>query len=476
MIKDIRFWILLFFIIRMYGITLPPLEIAHSWRQTDGLMIARNFLEVDSNIFYPRVDVGGEKSGIVGCEFPLLNYCIYLISLLFGYNDWYGRLVVLILSSFGTFFFYKSIRKIFNERIAFNAAILLLVSFWFSYSRKTIPDVFAASLCLISLFYSLQYLDTGKIKYILIFFVMGLFGCLSKILGASILTVLLIPILNRNISFSRKIVLSAVSTIILLLVTAWYFWWVPHLNDKYGFGDHFSMGYPYSYAIPDIINNLSGVSERIFITPLKNTGLIAFVVAIGLVIWKKAWISLLVFSLPFVAYLILIAKTGSSMIGDHYYILTMIPCYAFILAYGLDVLKKEKVIAIFVIAIAIEGIGDQYTDFRVKPRFLRLTELERIFKNVSKSGDLIATNGEFQNPTIMYFTHRHGWALQNAQLADTIFLSEIQRKGCKYVLIAKELWGDLDLRYPIIYESKYFKIYKLEKRFPNRFGLDLVTE
>lgn len=41
--KDIRFWLALLFIIRLYAITLPPLERQHPWRQADGLMIARNF-------------------------------------------------------------------------------------------------------------------------------------------------------------------------------------------------------------------------------------------------------------------------------------------------------------------------------------------------------------------------------------------------------------------------------------------------
>src|SRR5688500_14048264 len=108
-LKDIRFWILLFFVVRLYGITLPPLELSHSWRQTDGLMIARNFCETDANILYPRIDSAGEKSGIVGSEFPLLNYLIYLVSAIFGYEHWYGRLIVLVCSSIGVFFFYKLI-------------------------------------------------------------------------------------------------------------------------------------------------------------------------------------------------------------------------------------------------------------------------------------------------------------------------------------------------------------------------------
>ncbi len=68
-------------------------------------MPARNFLEVDANIFYPRIDIAGEKTGITGMEFPLLNYIIFLQAKIFGYAHWYGRLINLIVSSVRLFIF-----------------------------------------------------------------------------------------------------------------------------------------------------------------------------------------------------------------------------------------------------------------------------------------------------------------------------------------------------------------------------------
>ena len=55
------------------------------------------------NIFYPTVDLGGEKTGIVGCEFPILNYLIYVASLGFGYEHWYGSTYRTPFSSLGIF-------------------------------------------------------------------------------------------------------------------------------------------------------------------------------------------------------------------------------------------------------------------------------------------------------------------------------------------------------------------------------------
>jgi hypothetical protein len=84
LLHDFRFWLILFFIIRLTGITNPPLEMGHSWRQALTDMIARNFLETDANILYPRIDMAGNETGIIGAEFPMLNY---IISLAFRYKS-----------------------------------------------------------------------------------------------------------------------------------------------------------------------------------------------------------------------------------------------------------------------------------------------------------------------------------------------------------------------------------------------------
>ncbi|NLL29032.1 MAG: hypothetical protein GX259_09570 [Bacteroidales bacterium] len=54
--NKIEFWIVIFFLVRLIGITNPPLEIGHNWRQVTGLMVSRNYLEVEPNILYPRID------------------------------------------------------------------------------------------------------------------------------------------------------------------------------------------------------------------------------------------------------------------------------------------------------------------------------------------------------------------------------------------------------------------------------------
>jgi len=151
-------WMLIFFfLIRLIGITNPPLEIGHNWRQCLTNMVARNFLEVDANIFFPRIDIAGEKTGIMGAEFPLLNYLIYLASLVFGYEHWHGRWINLIVSTAGIYHFFLLVKELFDKRIAGYASLILTVSVWFDFSRKIMPDTFSVALVLIAFYHGYRF-------------------------------------------------------------------------------------------------------------------------------------------------------------------------------------------------------------------------------------------------------------------------------------------------------------------------------
>jgi len=216
---DIRFWILVFALIRLYGITNPPLEAAHSWRQTTVSMVARNFYEVSPNFMYPRIDIAGEKTGITGMEFPLFNFLIYLFSLVFGFHEWFGRLINLLVSSTGIYYFYLLVRKYFSRETAFNAAFILLVSFWFSYARKIMPDTFASSLVITSLYYGSNYLDRKQsISNLVLYVLFGMLGILSKLPVAYIWVIWLLWFLSKNVKMPVKQIFMSATVVIAVIV------------------------------------------------------------------------------------------------------------------------------------------------------------------------------------------------------------------------------------------------------------------
>ncbi|MEJ1238582.1 glycosyltransferase family 39 protein [Chryseolinea sp. T2] len=463
--RDIRFWLILLALVRLYAITLPPLEHQHPWRQTDGLMIARNFVEVDANIMYPRVDIAGEKTGITGSEFPLLNYLIYLVSAVFGYEHWYGRLIVLIVSTLGSFFFYKAIRIHFNETVAFNATLLLTCSFWFSYSRKIFPDCFSAGLCLMALYFVLSYLEGGKPYKLILYLLFASLGCLTKISSTLLLSVLIVPIGFMAYSNIRKIWVIAASVVVLAFTTGWYFVWVPHLNATYGYGDHFTSGCPlFSMGWEEIKANYKGVLRSMYIIPMKYTGLVALLCSLIYVLWKRRWIVFSLFIIPYVCFLVIILKTGKSIMIDQYYVLCVIPCIAFIAGYALSEIRNRWIMYLFLLAVIGENLGDQIYDFRAHKMNAPFANLESIVDTYSKRDDLFVINSAPHCPTVMYFAHRRGWTVMPDKLRDAAFMSDVKAKGCKFVLVCKEMFRenfDVVLDLPMLYESDAFRIYAL---------------
>jgi hypothetical protein len=457
---DIRFWIIFFFLMRMYGITNPPLEVTHNIRQTDGLMIARNFYEGDRDIRYPTIDVAGEKSGIIGCEFPIMNYLVHLLSLIFGFEDWFGRLINLVVSSTGIYCFFLLIKRYFDESSAFNSSIILLVSLWFTFSRKNIPDTFAASLCITALFFAFQFFERGKWYHLLFYFLFGALGCLSKISAATLLTVLIFPVFFGSYSLNKKIGVSAFSIVILGCVYVWYFVWVPYLNNTFGF-QMFFMGWSFNDGIQQLAANWRGFLARFYDTALKYTGFLAFLVGFFLLIKRKYKVALAVFLLPFISFLIVMVKSGSYFVTNEYYILVIIPVMAFIAGTGLAQLKNKTIVAFALVVISVEGIANKTQDFRIRHPYTSMLNLETIMDSVSTRKDLIAINGNGSG-TPMFFAHRRGWISTNEMLSDTTYINSIHEKGCKYILILRDTPGrDMSLDLPIVYDSDYSRVYRL---------------
>ena len=462
---DIRFWLTLLAILRLYAITLPPLEFQHAWRQADGLMIARNFYETDSNIFYPRVDTAGEKTGIVGSEFPILNYLMYLVSLVFSYQDWYGRVIVLIVSTLGTFYFYKSVKKFFGETVAFNAAIILTASYWFSYSRKTFPDCFSAGLCLMALYFVLIYLEKGKWVHLALYIILGSVGILSKISCGLILSVLAIPIIFGKYPNMRRVWMLVGSCGIILSVIGWYFVWVPYLNNTYGYGEHFNMGYPFSTSWEQIVAHWREMLWRLFIVPVKYLGIAIFIGSLVYILYRKKWTIFSLFIIPYICFLLVILKTGQNIIADQYYILCVIPVMAFVSGFGLAQVTNKKVMLIILMITAVENIGDQLNDFRIHKINAAFEDLESIVDSVSNRDDLFVMNTDPHCPTAMYFAHRRGWTMYSQELTNQSIIEDLKKKNCRYALVCKKLYGedyDVTLNLPQVFESNDFRIYSLQ--------------
>jgi hypothetical protein len=446
----------------MYGITNPPLEVAHNWRQTTGTMVTRNFYEGSSNILYPKIDFAGEKTGITGMEFPLLNYLDYLVSEVFGYQHWYGRLINLIVSSFGIWFFFRLLKRYFTKETAFNASIILLTSIWFAYSRKIMPDTFATSLVIIGFYYAALFFEEEKRKWlhILLFASFTLLGVLAKLPAGFLLVLYVFFIFNRKISIHLKIVFFVVSGIILAPIAWWYFSWVPYLVEKYEFW-HFFMGKPISIGARELIENIGDGLKHFYDSALKFIGFGLFLVGLFFAFKKRSQLLLWILGLGFAAFLVIALKAGFTFTHHSYYIIPFVPIMALVAGYGVAGIQKNRVQIILLAVIILEGTLNQIHDFRLKEHERAFVKLESDLDQFSKRSDLIVVN-TIDNPTPIYFAHRKGWVASNDELLNEVFRKDIHQKGCKYIVILKRyLGGELYLELPVVLNTKDWVVYKL---------------
>ena len=463
-LKDIRFWIIFFAIIRLYGITNPPLEIAHSWRQTTVTMAARNFYEIDANILYPRIDISEDLTGITGMEFPILNYMIYLVAEVFGYQHWYGRLINLIISSIGCWFFYLLLKKYFKENIAFYSTFILLVSLWFCYSRKIMPDTFSMSLIIIGLYYGTNYFHSEKPRFVDLFLyaLATLAGLLSKLPSGFALVLFVFPIFDKNIALQKKVIFCTVSLVICLPVLFWYWYWTPYLVKEFGLF-HFFMG-------KEMMNGLCELGERwvqtlahFYDDSLKFIGFGVFLIGLTMCFVKKEKLILRILGLCFLAFFVVMMKSGSTFSIHSYYVIPFVPVMALVAGFGIASIGRAKLRVLFLAVIALENILNQKSDFVIRDYRVPILHLEAVMDNFSERSDLIVINSG-ENPTAVYFAHRKGWIAENQQLADKGFVDDLVDRGCKYAVILKKAFGeDMKMDYEIMFDSEDYTIYRLKE-------------
>jgi len=422
-------------------------------------MVARNFVEIDNNPLYPQIDIGGEKSGITGMEFPLLNFLIYLMSKVLGYSHWYGRLITLIITSCGLLYFNKLLSKFFNHEFSFLATLLLLTSVWFSYARKIMPDTFSVSLVIIGLYHAHDYLTTSrKIYSALMAFVFLLSGTLSK-LPAGILLPLLLPLLWQAPSPKRLVMIGLL--LVCTLTNYWYYFqWVPYLNAKFEF-THFFMGMPLQKAIHQIYSNLPLFLSRFYHDALGYIGFPLFIIGLLLVIKHKHTSIATICLLTIPPFLLIILKAGATFFNHDYYIIPFVPVMAILATYTLIQIKNTRWRYTLLVLITIETIVTNNIDFYVHEDMAAIQGLEHTLDSLGAKSDKIAINSG-QVPTPMYFAHRKGWVTYNDSLQSTHYLHYLKKHQCKLVVVLKKRFGtEIILPLPRKFESNHYTIYQL---------------
>jgi hypothetical protein len=421
-------------------------------------MIARNFLETSPNILYPQVDTSGNLPGYVGSEFPLFNYIIFIVSLIFGYQHWYGRLINLIISSAGIYFFYLLTEKITDRKTAFASGIILLSSIWFSFSRKIMPDTFSISLMIIGLYFCYLFITKGSKIHLWLFILFASLGILAKIPAVSYLSLLVIPLASKKQSAYIKEGLLMSIFIILIISSAWYLYWVPKLIETYGNQLYWSR--TIGEGLKELIRNWPGTLEKFYFSSFYSfVAFASFLAGIYFIIKDKKKYLISGFLLYCFAFGIFMIKSGSVFSTHSYYIIPFTPVMAVIGGYTISHIPS-RFYFIPLIVIALEGILNQQHDFFIRKSQLYKLDLEQVADSLGKRDDLYIVNDK-GSPQILYFTHRKGWTVNNETITDEKSINEFIERGADYLLIDKKSFDNKLLKYPVAFQNENIIIYKL---------------
>jgi hypothetical protein len=456
---SIKFWLAFFFVIRLVGITNPPLERGHDWRQCLTNMISRNLYETSPNPMYPLVDNGGRhEEGIIASEFPVFNYAVYLVSIPFGYDHWYGRLINLIFSTIAAWYFYKLLKTFFSESIAFNATFLLTVSIWFGFSRKSMPDVFSMSLMLIAIYHAFMFFKLKNSWHLAAYGILAALAVLAKLPAIFAFSILALPILNKTNNLLPKFSMITVSLAVCSLAYWWYFVWGDYLFKTWG----------YQLFFPKTI--LEGINES---KPFWNKSIeqfyfsafqsflafAVFIFGVFVSFKNRLKIPLLILGVTFPVFLAFALKTGSVFPFHNYYIIPFVPVMAIIAGIGLSYLPT-KIYPWLLVIITIESIANQQHDFFIKSSEKFKLSLEKEINTYVPLKEKIALAGN-TGPQYLYFAHRKGWGLSPEQTLDTSYMKFLIHRNYTYLVVIKREFSILP-NYRLMAETNNLWIYKIK--------------
>jgi ABC-type polysaccharide/polyol phosphate export permease len=223
--------------LRLNHITQPFID-AFSWRQASTAMMAENFFRANRNILYPEVNWNGPGPSYQGREFQTVTYTAALLYNVFGQQDWVGRSVAVVFGLWGVFALYQLVRRVWDkERALASAAVMAVLPGSVFIERSFLPDPAMVALVVTSLWMLVAYLQSGRMRYLILAGVFGAWGLLTKIPGL----IVGLPMVYAALAISgrkgtlnwKKLAAIGFAVAVALLPVIAYYIWARHLSLTY---------------------------------------------------------------------------------------------------------------------------------------------------------------------------------------------------------------------------------------------------
>lgn len=198
----------------------PPTG-AHAWRETDGLIVARNYCLERAPFLEPRVNNRGDTDGRTGLEFPLLNYLAGRIGCASGDVVTPWRVLSLLFALLLVASVWQAGRALFGPFAGLAAVIACATSPLTPYfSRTTQPDMASAGLAALAVAVAAT---SARLPWTVLSFLLVGMSALLKLPGAVyLLPVILLSFRGRRRSTPRVVGALLLAALAMVPAAAWY--------------------------------------------------------------------------------------------------------------------------------------------------------------------------------------------------------------------------------------------------------------
>jgi hypothetical protein len=456
---DPRIWILVLFVLRLETINLPPMD-GHAFRQCFTLGVSRSYAEVDANFMHPRQLIVGDTDGLGPMEFPAFNYLIAMLWKIFGQHPWCFRLLGVVVASLGLWHFHSVLRRFMNPYSALAGMVIFGCGLSYIYARKAIPDVFGISMVLMSVRFGWDYIEKGLLRHWWLFVVLGIIGFLNKVSTIGCFSLLILPLIDRNLDNGRKLRMIGGGGIIIAAFAAWYYLWIPWAEQTYN--SNWFFPHDWRTCIDEVFHIHWHETKERFCPIALQSQIPFWACVMGVlmaVILKNAKMLILLLSYS-ALFLVFISQVGHNFSQHEYYILPYTPMMAIMAGYFLGEWMTWRWLFFMVLIIgAWDAIRQKRQDFFIPWSDSKFTQLEAAVDSVVPKEALIYTNGMGGNQVILFFAHRRGW--QDDKIPDSTWFANKTKQGLGYAVIERSANQD-SLPYPMLLENNDFRIYKVK--------------
>lgn len=400
------------FTARLYNVNEPPTDY-HCWRQTQTLMIAKSFHERDMNPLEPRVywrnttSEPMESEGIVGGTelqvTPWLTACIYKV---FGTAYWVDRVVPIIFSLLGLYFFFLLLER-FSGLVGATAGTMLLSlsPMYLYFGRVHMPESFALALSFMTFYWFDEWLRLNRTRS----YVLAILCCTLTLLGKPTMAFIALPLfflvlLRHNWRFVLEWRYYAFG-LVVLTVTATFTW--------YSFNT--------LTAASGLVFYVSGLLDRAVLATSAFYEKMQDSIMNRAVGWPLLLLALPALLLPanrrgffphvwIIAVLAYFALAAGGNMTNDYYQIVLAPPVAMLAGLGIQRWLSRGYLPIAAAALVIAACG--YSVVLAQPMYN-----DPVGKNYYEAGTWIRDHTEpsakllsaSPNPATLYFSERTGW-------------------------------------------------------------------